>query len=297
MAGISRAETIAAIIQKLPNTPVKDLPERLKDIHELRTGERKPSAPLLFGYPSTDEEIAAYERILSGLRTPTVGGVLTGSTAPFNVLATHFGGQPYAIEGDQWPECHTCDNSLNFVCQLSVNLPFADGSTQRLLYVIYYCFQCRPEITGPDGGFIIGGYWNPMLKQAEPIEWKKPLSAPPLTPQAPVYTNEVFFIPSKRDLDVEEMGLPLQYYLQRFDQYINDLRDSVNMIDAGPYPPNADFYACDECGEMLIVTYTIFFDGMFSILCCPMHPALTVGIHTEFDDCANGPVKFEILAE
>jgi hypothetical protein len=61
---ISNEKKIQKIIDQLAKTATKDLPEKLQDIHELRTGERKPIAPLLFGYPSTDDEVAAYERVL-----------------------------------------------------------------------------------------------------------------------------------------------------------------------------------------------------------------------------------------
>jgi hypothetical protein len=44
------------------------------------------------------------------------------------------------------------------------------------------------------------------------------------------------------------------------------------------------------------VTFTIFLDGMFSLLCCPDHPHNLIGFHTEYEDCAAGPVKYEILA-
>jgi hypothetical protein len=291
-----KQDQIETIINQLSEIADQEIPERLKDIRELRTGERKPAVPILFGYPSTDREVAAYERLIRLVRKSTTAAKLPARTAPFNTLATHFGGQPYAMPGDQWPECPSCRQSLNFVCQISTNIPFSNGSQERLLYVVYYCFQCRPPVTAQGMGFVVGGYWNPTPANAVPIEPTRRLSAQALEPMAPIWTKGAYYLPSTRELDVEELGLPIQYYIERYDHFIQDLKESTVIIDSGPYPSQAEFIPCGHCQQQLYVTYTIFLGGMFSILCCSKHPDYVVGFYTSYEDCAVGPVKFEILA-
>jgi hypothetical protein len=292
----SKQDAIQKIVDQLNATPLEELSEKLKDIRELRTGERKPKVPLLFGYPSTESEINAYERIISTLRRKTRAAMLPNHSAPFNVLATHFGGQPYAIAGDAWPICPSCERSLNFVCQISTGIPFGDGTREILLYTVYYCFRCKPEVTAQGMGYVIGIYWNPRLDAAVPIAPTRKLSAEPIYAQAPIWVKDVYYLPSIREADVEEMGVDIQYYLRRFEDFIGSVSESTHIIDSGPYPGNAQFIHCEQCTGLLEVTYTIFLDGIFSIICCPKHPHFVFGYHTNYDDCAVGPVKYEVLS-
>jgi hypothetical protein len=286
--------TFKEIINQLPVTETNELPEKLKQLHELRIGEQRPKAPLLSRYSFTPAEEIAYDRIIKTLRRQTSAARITDHFKPFNAIATHFGGQPYAEQDDRWPDCQKCKSSLNFVGQLNFKSILPDGTSGTLLYVVYYCFRCFPSTNAPGSGFEIFSYWNPTLAAAEPIEPEHNLSARQIAPAALQDISDVFYLPSVQELDVEEIGLPIQFYLKRFDGFIDDLKKTATVISGGFYPAKAQSPKCGECGNSLEVVLTMFYAGVFSLLYCPNHPLHVVGYRTSFDDCAVGPVQYSV---
>jgi hypothetical protein len=280
----STSEKLQQIIDRLVDTPVKDLPEQLKTIRELRTGERRPSAPILYGYPSTDNEIAAYERIIEQLARPIKAARLPERSETINPCATLMGGQPYAIAGDQWPGCPQCGVSLSFIGQISEALTLQDGSTNYLLNVIYCCLDCKPQVTDGQSGFVIAPYWNASPEKAVPMRPAKPSSAPAQPTRVPVFIEDQWYLPSISEIDVEDLGIPIQYYIKRYDQVIDDVRSKAHMLGGGPYPPGMRLLQCPDCGTTAEAGYTLLLDAMYSIIACPRHPHQPICFRTELDD-------------
>jgi hypothetical protein len=68
----------------------------------------------------------------------------TADAGTLPLLATHFGGTPYAEAGETWPICPACKQSLTFIGQFDAReAPVAFGSRIGL-FTFFYCWHCMP---------------------------------------------------------------------------------------------------------------------------------------------------------
>lgn len=264
-------EQILAIQEVLERIPLEELPAILKQLRRLRIEWEGTS-----DYEYSQEEIDAFERLIvefvSVVGAARINDRDSEVELPLEVM--RFGGQPYAESEVRWPDCPHCGLSLNYVGQISEQIPFDDGSEHYLLVTIFYCFSHWPENSMEGQGFVLLGYWDASPKKFRKIEPKKKLSRP-VTPGSRdcVWLDPVEFLPTPTDVDLEELGMPEKYYTQRFHDFINAIKETAHVIGGGPHPPGSHRFTCGECDEELEIGYTLFIEGStFSIASCPVHP-------------------------
>jgi hypothetical protein len=233
-------------------------------------------------YQFSQSEVDAFERLLSEF-IGTVGAAKINdkvSDLELPVEITRFGGQPYAEAQDDWPECPKCGLSLNFVGQISEHISFDDDSVHNLLITIFYCFSDWPEVTAEGEGFIVAPYWDASSEKFAAIKPKKKLSRRATKgSRDSVWLEPMEYLPSPREIDLEDLGIPENYYTHRFEENNQALRKTADVIGGGPYPPGARILTCEECDGELETAYTLFIDGSFSIVACPRHPGNPLCFH------------------
>jgi uncharacterized protein YwqG len=97
------------------------------------------------------------------------------------LLASRFGGQPYAEVGEAWPSCPTCKTDLTFICQIDVASGFHEKPKGIDLFTFFYCWECGPwglddEIKGT---WVVRTYSDPKDIFAKPIRPSGPEPYPP----------------------------------------------------------------------------------------------------------------------
>jgi tetratricopeptide (TPR) repeat protein len=270
-------QQILAIQEVLPKIPVKELPSILIGLRRLRIEAEQSET---YEYSPNEEE--AFDRLIATFAR-TVGAAQINREPPLEELSvevSRFGGRPYAQAQDEWPECPNCSLSLNFVCQISEELHFEDASVHRLLFTLFYCFNCRPKVTADGEGYVLGTYWDAAPHKFVEIRPRTQLSCPTVPYSlSSIWLEPLVYFPSAREVDLSLLGIPEDYYHEQFSRRVEELKGVAQIIGEGPYPDSARFINCQECSEQFETRYTLYLDGTFSILACPNHPDRPLGFH------------------
>ena len=97
------------------------------------------------------------------------------------LLASHFGGQPYAEIGERWPICPTCKTDLTFICQIDMASGFHEKPKGIDLFTFFYCWECSPWGLNDEipGTWVVRTYSDPKDTFAKPISPSGPEPDPP----------------------------------------------------------------------------------------------------------------------
>jgi uncharacterized protein YwqG len=87
------------------------------------------------------------------------------------LTGSHFGGNPYAETGEDWPVCPTCKTSLTFICQIDNLSGFHPRPEGVALFTFFYCWECFPwGLTDEvEGTWAVKTYPEPYEKKASSI--------------------------------------------------------------------------------------------------------------------------------
>ncbi|HVP10294.1 MAG TPA: DUF1963 domain-containing protein [Phycisphaerae bacterium] len=113
------------------------------------------------------EELVARLKLL--VKEATVLKLVAAPDAPTEPgTDTHFGGLPYAEEGDKWPVCTTCKKPLSFICQLNMKDRKDADPPSSGLYTVFYCWKCSPDDPSMlrRGEWLVKCYPHPKKKAA-----------------------------------------------------------------------------------------------------------------------------------
>lgn len=209
------------------------------------------------------------------------------------ITGTHFGGAPYAEDGDTWQTCTHCHKPLTFICQVNTAECFSSQPANIALFTFFYCWDCSPwEMDDANKGtWLVGTYDAPSKAKAVFIQ---PTSAQP-HPTRPcrVELEKVLSFPDWESIDVVEpraSELSANLHLKEpWDQYdalldrLDAFMDYATLV--GGYPhwiQGEDTPLCDECGNRMKMLAQLDSEeeagimwvdtGCVYLFQCPQHP-------------------------
>ena len=239
---------------------------------------------------------------LEPLIKPAAVLTLKQTDAPdrLSIAGSHFGGQPYAEEGDTRPVCPKCENGLTFICQVNA----AKIKTQPVpdvgLFTFFYCLECFPFPVGEDDDHELEGQWVVRFYD-EPTNSKAVVIDDPTGEAASIWPCSVRARAVNRLPGWEELRTVCPEAAEfaegksddGWDYYdeaaarLTKYRSSDNHTVLGGYPlwMQGDYTPmCPECGERMASLIDIASDkaaglqwgdeGHLYLFYCPSHPGV-----------------------
>ena len=221
-----------------------------------------------------DEALTSLVKPLAKVATKlTPRRVAEGDAIP--LTDSHFGGQPYAEIGEQWPSCPVCKVDLTFICQLNVASGFHEKPKDIDLFTFFYCWECGPWGLSdePKGTWVVRTYPDPGESFAKPIRPSGPEPYPP---------NVCLVVPEKVNSfpDFDEVDSRLEKALEGFSEFdepsdayeaavesLGGMTDFCTLV--GGYPrwiQGADIPLCNHCHNSMSLLAQLDTEGQPDIM-------------------------------
>jgi uncharacterized protein YwqG len=97
---------------------------------------------------------------------------LRKSRSRLPVTASKFGGVPYLEQGEVWPTCPICHQSLSFICQIDLRDTVFKELVGFDLFSFFYCWNCFPQDDSPSnaGAWLVKTYIAPQKGKSLPVQ-------------------------------------------------------------------------------------------------------------------------------
>ncbi len=210
------------------------------------------------------------------------------------LIGTHFGGQPYAEAGDEYPVCPTCSNSLTFIYQIDTRQGFHEKPKHIEFFTFFYCVKCFPWgfENDPKGQWIVRTYNQPdEIKFVKIQPYTKTLYE---VQPCIVNAEKITIFPDYEELDnlsieisnaVKEINI--EDFWDEYDEAVEELGGFTSSASTiGGYPfwvQNADVFNCDICENRMKLLAQIDSEeeanlnwgdsGLIYLFFCENHPA------------------------